>query len=77
MNIVGIDSVIYGVEDLDRCIDFWNDFGLAEREANGDGAVFGTVDGASVVVRKIDDAALPSSPDASSTMRQVILVLPH
>jgi len=57
---------------LVRCIDFWNDFGLAEREANGDGAVFGTVDGASVVVRKIDDAALPSSPDAGSTMREVI-----
>ncbi len=47
MNIVGLDGVVYGVEELDRCIDFWDDFGLARQETNADGARFTTADGAS------------------------------
>jgi len=71
MNIVGLDGVVYGVAELDRCIEFWDDFGLNKIEANVDGAVFETVDGASIVVRKIDDPALPPSPDEGSTAREV------
>ncbi len=71
MNILGLDGVVYGVEDLDRCIAFWNDFGLDQQASNEDGASFTTVDGASIIVRKIDDPALPPAPEQGSTVREV------
>jgi catechol 2,3-dioxygenase-like lactoylglutathione lyase family enzyme len=75
MNITGLDGVVYGVAELDRCIEFWEDFGLAKQETSDAGAKFATVDGARIVVRKIDDPALPPSPDdgpdEGSTLRQV------
>ena len=45
MNITGLDGIVYGVEELDRCIEFWDDFGLNKREASADGARFTTADG--------------------------------
>lgn len=39
MNIVGLDGVVYGVEELDRCIEFWDDLGLNQTEANDDPAL--------------------------------------
>ena len=71
MNIIGLDGVVYGVEALDRCIEFWDDFGLGKRETSDAGATFATVDGARIVVRKIDDPTLPPSPEDGSTVREV------
>jgi len=39
MNIVGLDGVVYGVEELNRCIEFRDDFGLNQTEANDDPAL--------------------------------------
>jgi catechol 2,3-dioxygenase-like lactoylglutathione lyase family enzyme len=72
MNIIGLDGVVYGVEDLDRCIDFWDDFGLLKQEADANGARFSTADGASIIVRKIDDPALPPTAEEGSTAREVL-----
>ncbi len=30
MNVTNLDSVTFGVTDLDACKRFWTDFGLAE-----------------------------------------------
>lgn len=71
MNIIGVDGIVYGVEDLDRCIQFWDDFGLLQKASSDNGALFETADGASIVVRKIDDPELPPSPDEGATVREV------
>ena len=37
MAILGIEALVYGVDDLDRCSRFWEDFGLTpvSRTARG------------------------------------------
>ena len=32
MNLIGIEKLVYGVEDLDQCKRFWRDFGLSVSE---------------------------------------------
>ena len=71
MKITGLDGIVYGVDELDRCIEFWNDFGLTEQESNEDGARFTTADGASIVVRNIDDPTLPPTDAEGPTVREV------
>ncbi|MDH3737946.1 MAG: VOC family protein [Alphaproteobacteria bacterium] len=71
MNIIGVDGVVYGVEELDRCIDFWNDFGLVKQSADENGAVFATADGALIEVRSIDDPTLPPAAETGPTAREV------
>ncbi len=72
MNIVGLEGVVFGVEDLQRCIAFWDDFGLAKQQADENGAHFTTADGGSIVVRKIDDPSLPPTTEKGSTAREVV-----
>lgn len=71
MNIIGVDGVVFGVEELDRCIAFWDDFGLTKQKSDATGATFTTADGGSITVRKIDDPALPPAAEAGSTARKV------
>ncbi len=72
MNIVGLEGVVFGVEDLERCIAFWDDFGLAKQQADGASVHFSTIDGGSIVVRKIDDPSLPPAAEQGSTAREVV-----
>jgi catechol 2,3-dioxygenase-like lactoylglutathione lyase family enzyme len=64
--IVGIDSITYGVEDVELCCRFFRDWGLS-----GEGPDFETLNGCEVHVRRKDDPALPSPMEPGSTLRQV------
>lgn len=55
MNIVGIESLVYGVEDVEDAVRYHEDWGL-ERLDKGD---FALADGTSVHIRRADDASLP------------------
>ncbi len=57
MNIVGLDSLIYGVDDIDAAIRFHEDWGLELLERGVSGADFALADGTTVHVRRADDAA--------------------
>ena len=59
MAILGIESVIFGVDDLDTCARFWNDFGLTEIGRTTADATFEVPTGSRVVVMRDDDARLP------------------
>jgi len=72
MNIVGLNGILYGVEDMERCIAFWQDFGLQQHPTDGAGAKFTTADGGSIILRPIDDADLPSTSESGSTVREVV-----
>ena len=77
MNIVGLDSLIYGVDDIDAAIRFHEDWGLELLERGASGADFALADGTTVHVRRANDAALPAARidwehlDAS-TAREVV-----
>ena len=71
MNIIGLDGIVFGVEEPDRCIKFWEDFGLIKRDAGEAATVFETADGAAITVRSIDDPTLPPAAEEGSTAREV------
>ena len=68
MNIIGPDSLIFGVDDVDGCTEYFTDFGLAPA---GDGR-FEALDGTSVVIKPRDDASLPAALETGSMLRKTV-----
>lgn len=72
MAIMGIQSLIYGVEDVARCEWFFEDFGLPLTESTADHAHFLLPEGSNVIIRYRDDPALPHGKIEGDGVRQVI-----
>jgi catechol 2,3-dioxygenase-like lactoylglutathione lyase family enzyme len=73
MPILGVESLIYGVEDLELCRRFWRDFGLTERHCAADRVEFETGEGTTVIVRPHTSPDLPPAPsEARNTVREVV-----
>lgn len=70
MRVTNLDSVTYGVHDLEISRRFWSDFGLAAH-ADGDDLSFAAQDGSTIVLRGADDAGLPPRIEPGSTVREV------
>lgn len=70
MCISNIESVLYGVEDLETSRHFWRDFGLSAAP-DGDPDCFCAEDGSRVAIRDISDPRLPPAIEQGSTMREV------
>lgn len=60
MAIIGIESVVFGVDDVATCARFWSDFGLTPIAAEEGAQTFETVCGSRVVVMACEDARLPA-----------------
>ena len=61
MAIVGIERLVYGVDDVEYAARFFRDFGLRNLEDARGGHEFGAVNGARVVLLPLRHADLPSS----------------
>jgi catechol 2,3-dioxygenase-like lactoylglutathione lyase family enzyme len=61
MAILGVESAIYGVDDLDLCSRFFEDFGLALVSRKDDERVLEVASGSKVVLRKRGDPRLPTA----------------
>jgi catechol 2,3-dioxygenase-like lactoylglutathione lyase family enzyme len=74
MPIGGIESAIYGVEDLEASAKFYDDFGLQSIKRTPDEVIYRLEEGSRVILRKIDDPSLPPlAPDYSgSGVRETI-----
>ena len=59
MALLGIETLIYGVDDLEACLKFYDDFGLQSVERDAGGAVYRLPEGSSFVIRRSDDPRLP------------------
>lgn len=68
MNIVGLDSLVFGVDDVDTCSQYFIDYGLAPV---GEGR-FEALDGTSVVIKHREDEGLPEPLVTGSMLRQTI-----
>ncbi|MEJ8853232.1 VOC family protein [Variovorax robiniae] len=68
MNIIGLDALVFGVEDLPACRQYLIDYGL--REAGNDR--FEALDGTAVVLRAKEDTALPQSMGTASLLRETV-----
>lgn len=72
MNLIGVEKLVFGVEDLDRCKTFWRDFGLAVREDDDTHGLFECASKSKVEVRAMDDPSLPPPLVEGSTARETV-----
>src|ERR1700676_5569394 len=72
MSIIGSESLVYGVDDLDTAIRFFTDFGLPIERRDAKGADFRLAEGSSVLIRAADDPALPAPFAAGSGPREIV-----
>ena len=72
MVIVGIDSVVYGVDDMKLATRFLTEWGLKKISDAKTRHVFETVDRDRIVVRPGDAKDLPSAVQPGNTVREVI-----
>jgi catechol 2,3-dioxygenase-like lactoylglutathione lyase family enzyme len=61
MAILGVESAIYGVDDLDHCTRFYEDFGLRQVSKGADESVLEVPSGSKVVLRRRGDPRLPAA----------------
>jgi catechol 2,3-dioxygenase-like lactoylglutathione lyase family enzyme len=72
MAIIGIESILYGVNDLDECVRFFEDFGLPLLARNEALAHFRLPEGSNVLIRHIGDPAIPQSNLVGTGVCEVI-----
>lgn len=73
MAITRVESLVYGVSDVEKGIRYFDDWGLEPVERGAAGAIFRTPVGQTVHIRPMDDASLPSAPDGDkSTVRRTV-----
>jgi catechol 2,3-dioxygenase-like lactoylglutathione lyase family enzyme len=72
MTIIGLDSVVYGVEDMAAGCRFFADWGLARTRSNRRETVFETAQGTQVVLRPANAAGLPAAVGKGSTAREIV-----
>ncbi len=69
MAICGVESLVYGVEDLERCARFFEDWGLQPAVGRGDWSL---PDGTTIRLRAIGDRSLPPALVPGSTVRETV-----
>lgn len=68
MNITGLETLVFGVDDLVACRQYLIDYGLDETTAGR----FEALDGTAVVLRAKDDATLPPAMGTASMLRETV-----
>ena len=72
MAIIGIETVVYGVNDVAECTRFFIDFGLPLLERSDTHAHFRLDEGSNVIVRNIHDPLIPKSQIVGTGVHEVI-----
>lgn len=72
MNILGLDALVFGVDDIQSCADFLRDYGLSAVQLNESGGRFEALDGTAVVIRHSDDPSLAAAHGPSPSLRETV-----
>ncbi|KKB61857.1 glyoxalase [Robbsia andropogonis] len=68
MNIIGLEFLVFGVDDLAGSRQYLLDYGLEERHYDSErGGIFTALDGTGLILRPADDPALPPLPPKAAT----------
>jgi catechol 2,3-dioxygenase-like lactoylglutathione lyase family enzyme len=70
MKIIGPESLTFGVEDVDACIRFLEDYGLDAVERGANGAYLRAMDGTGIHLRRKDDINLPPALSPGNKLRK-------
>jgi catechol 2,3-dioxygenase-like lactoylglutathione lyase family enzyme len=72
MKISRIESLIYGVEDLEAGIRYFDDWGVPRVKRGASGADFRLPSGQTILVRQAADRSLPATAESGSTLRELV-----
>ena len=72
MAVVGIESLLYGVNDLAACTKYFDDFGLPLATQSATETVFKLEEGSRVILRSINDPSLPASKIEGIGVREAV-----
>jgi catechol 2,3-dioxygenase-like lactoylglutathione lyase family enzyme len=72
MAILGIESLVYGVDDVALNARFWSDFGLTPLQQEARQSVFEVASGSRVIVRAHDDPTLPQASFSGQGLREAV-----
>jgi catechol 2,3-dioxygenase-like lactoylglutathione lyase family enzyme len=72
MNIIGPDSLVFGVDDVAGSTQYLTDYGLQPVGVDAAGGRFEALDGTSIVIRHKDDTALPPPLGTASLLRKTL-----
>jgi len=70
--IIGLERVTYGVEDMEKAIKFFDDFGLKRLSADGTTTVYEALNGTKVVAKVAHSNDLPEAIQPGSTVREIV-----
>lgn len=72
MDVLGIDEITYGANDLPLCKRFFCDWGMTLIEETADKLVYETLNGCRVLVKRSESAELPPAIEPGPTLREVV-----
>jgi len=72
MNIIGLDALVFGVEDIEACSRYLLDYGLQPTASSVEGGRFEALDGTGVVLVRASDPDLPAPNGPASLLRETI-----
>ena len=72
MNIIGPDSLVFGVDDVAGSTQYLTDYGLQPVGVDAAGGRFEALDGTSIVIRHKDDTTLPPPLGTASMLRKTL-----
>src|SRR5690349_7768064 len=72
MKISRIESLVYGVQDLDAGIRYFEDWGVPLAKRHAGGADFRLPSGQTILVRAASDPSLPETAESGSTLREIV-----
>jgi hypothetical protein len=70
--IIGIESLVYGVDNVETCRLFFDDFGLKALSTSATVAEFEVDEGSRVILRSVADPTLPRSSLRGTGVREVV-----
>lgn len=72
MNITGVESILYGTDDVEAATRFYTVWGLTLTEQGIAGSDFSLPDNTTIQIRTIDDPTLPPASVPGPTAREVV-----
>jgi catechol 2,3-dioxygenase-like lactoylglutathione lyase family enzyme len=72
MDVLGIDEITYGADDLPKCRQFFLDWGLTLADESANALTFESLNGCRIIVKKTDDPSLPPAIEDGPTLREVV-----
>jgi len=69
MNIIGLDALVFGVDDIGAAAQYLRDYGLID----AGGGRFEALDGTAVLIAPENDASLPKAPTPGCRLRKTLM----